>query len=99
MVSAWARRAAFLWATLPLLAIGLLEKIAFNTSHFAALLQYRLSGGPADGPASANPMSMSGMTLATPGQFLTSAGLWIGLVALALFIAAATHLRRSRGPV
>jgi ABC-2 type transport system permease protein len=99
MVSAWARRAAFLWATLPLLAIGLLEKIAFNTTHFAALLQYRFTGGPEGAPVAANPMSMSGMMLATPGQFLTSAGFWIGLVALALFLAAATRLRHSRGPV
>jgi len=32
VVSAWARRATFLWASLPLLAIGIFEKIAFNTS-------------------------------------------------------------------
>jgi len=36
LVSAWARRAAFLWAFLPPLAIGVVEKIAFNTSHFGA---------------------------------------------------------------
>src|SRR4030095_15738029 len=36
LVSAWARRAPFLWAALPLLAVGVVEKIAFNTSHFAA---------------------------------------------------------------
>ena len=36
---------AFLWAVLPLLAIGVVEKIAFNTSHFAVLLEDRLSGG------------------------------------------------------
>ena len=44
LVSAWARRAPFLWAVLPLLAIGRVEKIAFNTSHFAAMLT-RLGGG------------------------------------------------------
>jgi len=99
MVSAWARRAAFLWATLPLLAIGLLERIAFNTSRFAALLQYRFTGGPDGSPTSANPMSMAELTLATPAQFLASAGLWTGLAALALFLAAATRLRHSRGPV
>lgn len=31
LVSAWARRAPFLWATLPLLAISIVERIAFNT--------------------------------------------------------------------
>ena len=36
LVSSWARRATILWAGLPLLAIGVAEKIAFNTSFFAA---------------------------------------------------------------
>src|SRR4029453_13462391 len=44
LVSAWARRAAFLWAALPPLAIGAVEKIAFNTSHFATLLGRRIAG-------------------------------------------------------
>src|SRR2546422_3588795 len=35
LVSGWARRATFLWAVLPLFAIGALEKIAFNSTHFA----------------------------------------------------------------
>src|SRR5438552_1679050 len=46
LVSGWARRAVFLWAALPLLAIGVVEKIAFNTSHFAAMLQNRMLGAP-----------------------------------------------------
>jgi ABC-2 type transport system permease protein len=41
LVSGWARRAPFLWAGLPLLAIGIVERIAFNTSHFAAMLEHR----------------------------------------------------------
>ena len=45
LVSAWARRAPFLWAALPLLAIALVEKIAFNTTHFAAMLENRMGGG------------------------------------------------------
>ena len=48
LVSAWARRAPFLWAVLPLLAIGVVEKIAFNTSHFASMLKYRLMGCAAE---------------------------------------------------
>ena len=44
LVSAWARRAPLLWAVLPPLAIGAVEKIAFNTSHFAAILQHLQSG-------------------------------------------------------
>src|SRR5881397_2932506 len=33
LISGWARRATFLWAVLPLLAIGVLEKFAFDTSY------------------------------------------------------------------
>src|SRR5580658_5566308 len=46
LVSGWARRAALLWAVLPPLAIGVAEKIAFNTSHFAALLRFLFDSGP-----------------------------------------------------
>src|SRR5947208_5120670 len=44
LVSGWARRATFLWAVLPLLAIGFFEKITFNTSYFASMLKDRLLG-------------------------------------------------------
>jgi ABC-2 type transport system permease protein len=102
LVSSWARRAAFLWAALPLLAIGVVEKIAFNTSHFAALLQYRLSGGPKDVPFTAGNMSMGSMEPLmhlNPGQFLISPGLWIGLAVAAAFLAVAARLRRDQGPI
>ena len=46
LVSAWARRAPLLWAVLPPLAVAAVEKIAFNTSHVAAILQHRFLGGP-----------------------------------------------------
>src|SRR5438094_8969941 len=45
LVTAWARRVPFLWAFLPPLAIGYLEKIAFNTTHFVSMLQQRFAGG------------------------------------------------------
>src|SRR6266705_1681951 len=41
LISGWARRAAFLWAFLPLIAIQIFEKIAFGTSYCGALLNYR----------------------------------------------------------
>jgi len=98
LVSAWARRAAFLWAALPLLAIGVVEKIAFNTSHFAAMLGYRFSGG-AEAVDSAPGSVLDPMTHLTPGHFLSSPGLWIGLVVFAAFLAAAVRLRRYQGPI
>jgi ABC-2 type transport system permease protein len=100
LVSGWARRAAFLWAGLPLLAIGVVEKIAFNTSHFAALLQYRLMGAP-DSVSSTVPgdVMMDPLTLATLGNFLTRPGLWFGLAITAAFLAVAIRLRRYQGPI
>ena len=44
LVSGWARRATFLWAALPLVAIAGVEQIAFRTWHFAALVGSRLIG-------------------------------------------------------
>lgn len=98
LVSAWARRAAFLWAGLPLLAIGIFEKIAFNTAHFAALLQRRMAGG-AEAITAPGSVPMDTMTSLTPAHLLSSPGLWIGLALTAAFLAAAVRLRRSRGPI
>jgi ABC-2 type transport system permease protein len=99
LVSGWARRAAFLWAALPLLAIGIVEKIAFNTSHFGAMLGHRFLGGPDSAGAGRNGMTMASLTPASPGQFLASPGLWIGLAIAAAFLAAAVRLRRYREPI
>jgi len=99
MISAWARRAAFLWATLPLLTVGLVEKIAFNTSHFGGWLTYRFLGGPEGMPPGKQPMTMAAMMPATPAQFLASPGFWFGLTLAAGFLAAAVRLRRNREPI
>src|SRR5437773_726930 len=44
LVSAWARRATFLWAVLPIIAIQIFEKITFNTSYFGSLVKNRFMG-------------------------------------------------------
>jgi len=99
MVSAWARRAVFLWAFLPPLAICALEKIVFNSSHFGALLMYRLTGGPEAMAMATGSMPINPGTHLTPGRFLTTPGLWIGLAITAAFLIAAVRLRRYRGPI
>jgi ABC-2 type transport system permease protein len=99
LVSAWARRATFLWAVLPPLAICIVEKVAFNTIHFAAMLGYRFAGPESfhlAGPGS-SPMDL--MTHLSPGKFLSTPGLWIGLVVTAALLAAAVRLRRYREPI
>ncbi len=98
LVSAWARRAAFLWAALPLLAIGVIEKIAFNTSRFATFLVDRLVGG-AEAITGAGQMPIHPGIHLTIGRYLGSPGLWIGLAFTALCLAAAVRLRRRHGPV
>jgi ABC-2 type transport system permease protein len=99
LVSGWARRATFLWAVLPLLAIAVVEKIAFNSSHFAAMLGHRMIGGREGAAFTAGAMSMDPLAQINPGQFLMSPGLWIGLAIAAVFLAAAVRLRRYRGPI
>lgn len=98
LVSGWARRLAILWAALPLLAIGIVEKIAFNTSHFAALMGNRVGGGP-EAVIAPGSTPMDAMTHLTPLHFLVSPGLWIGLAIAAACLAAAVRLRRSREPI
>jgi len=99
LISAWARRAPFLWAVLPPLAIGIFERIVFHSSHFAALMHYRIGGGreAVDSMQGNSPLDPH-MHL-TPGAFLATPGLWIGLICAALFLIAAARLRRHRGPI
>ncbi len=100
LVSAWARRATFLWAVLPFLAITILERITFNTSYFASLLRYRLVGWSAEAFDGIVPrVPISTQTQPTPADFLTTPGLWIGLLFAAIFLAAAVRLRRYREPI
>ncbi|MFZ0284129.1 MAG: ABC transporter permease [Terriglobales bacterium] len=100
LVSAWARRAPFLWAVVPPFAIGVIEKIAFNTTHFAHLIRDRFTGGPR---SMSIPMTASFPTNPaahlTLGRFLSSPGLWFGLIVFAVFLAMAVRVRRYRDPI
>jgi ABC-2 type transport system permease protein len=101
LVSGWARRATFLWAVLPLIAIQILEKIAFGTAHFGAFIGHRLMGfapsafyfGAHKTPA------IHSLAQLTPGRFLSGPGLWLGLLVAVAFLAATIRLRRYRGPL
>jgi ABC-2 type transport system permease protein len=105
LLSGWAKRAAFLWAVLPMAAVGAFEFIAFHTRYFGSLIKYRLIGFaseafnftmPDGSPVDGHFIPVSQMT---PGRFLASPGLWIGLVSAAIFLALAVRLRRNREPI
>ena len=100
LVSAWARRAPILWASLPVAAILIVERLIFNTSAFGHMLVARLVGGPGaiEYPPPGN-MPIQVPTLANLGAFLASPGLWIGLAVCAVFLAAAVRVRRYQGPI
>jgi ABC-2 type transport system permease protein len=105
LVSGYARRAPFLWAVLPPIAIGVFEKIAFNTSYFGFLIHHRVFGFSAAAfdltDKNGVPIDAHFIPLAqlAPGRFLSTPGLWLGLIIAAAFFAAAVRLRRSQGPI
>jgi ABC-2 type transport system permease protein len=105
LLSGWAKRATFLWAVLPLAAIAAFERIAFRTTYFGSLIKYRLIGFASEAfnftmpdgtPVDGHFIPVSQLT---PGRFLSSPGLWVGLVFAAIFLAAAVRSRRYREPI
>jgi len=99
LVSGWARRATFLWAVLPPFLIAGLEKIALGTSYIGSMLRYRLMGHMETAFASGADWRIGSMAQLTPERFLSTPGLWVGLLFAAAFLAAAVRLRRDRGPI
>jgi ABC-2 type transport system permease protein len=104
LVSGWARRAAFLWAVLPLLAIAAMENIAFHTSFLGSMLLGRLVGfSEAFDLKDKNGVPIDThfipLTQLAPGRFMASPSLWLGLILAAAFLAAAVRLRRYRDPI
>jgi ABC-2 type transport system permease protein len=101
LVSGWARRAVFLWAVSPLVALGIFEKLVLHTSNFPDQMMYLFFGGCShafmfhmkDDIAMLPPADL------TPGKLLAYPGLWIGLLIAAGLLAAAARLRRDREPI
>jgi len=99
LVSGWARRAPILWAALPPLTIGIVEKVAFNTMYFGSLIGNRFTGGSEGIAIMERGRAMDPMMLFGPLHFLINPGLWMGLAVTGAFPAAAVRLRRYRGPI
>jgi ABC-2 type transport system permease protein len=105
-VSGWARRATFLWAVLPPLALCVGEYLSFHTTYFTdLLLKDRLFGfagrafnlvAPDGTPVDAHFIPVAQFT---PGRFLSSPGLWVGLIVAGALLFAAVRLRRYREPI
>jgi ABC-2 type transport system permease protein len=105
LISVWARRTTLLWAVLPLLVIGVFERLAFHTWYIALLAKDRLIGFAAPALAFMTPEGVPvdphfiPLAQLTPGKFLSAPGLWIGLAFAAIFLAVAVRLRRYREPI
>jgi len=100
LVAGWARRAPLLWAALPVVVIGGLEKLIFHTSHFAEMVGTRLIGSGAPTDVTMGEMFPTGpMTHLTPIRYFSAPSLWIGLAVAAVFLAIAVRMRRYRDPV
>jgi ABC-2 type transport system permease protein len=99
LVSAWAKRTPVLWAVLPLLAVSAVEKITFNTTLFAHMLQYRVVGAMTEAFAVHAKGDINRLSQLDPAKFLSAPGLWVGLIFAAAFLAVTIRLRRNREPI
>ncbi|HJV32471.1 MAG TPA: ABC transporter permease [Patescibacteria group bacterium] len=105
LVSGWARRMPVLWAALPFVAVGLVERVAFGTTYFGAWMRDRIMGAMPAAFDYAPPATRGAMPLLDrldqldPVKFAGTPGLWIGLIVAMAFLAAAVRLRRFREPL
>jgi ABC-2 type transport system permease protein len=109
LVSSWARRAAFLWATIPVGAVMLLEYLTFKTNYAVQYLGVRLVGMiplslhmPKDLEHLENSKRVAAVLstplsdMITPGAFFSNPQLWVGLIAAAVLLTATVWMRRFR---
>ena len=99
LVSAWARKAAFVWAIGPWLALMAFEWMGFQTFHVRDLLGSRLFGGfelafTIDGKTTIQTLSQ-----VTPLRWLGNPGLYVGLVVGLACFALCVRLRRRNDPI
>lgn len=109
LVSAWARRSVFLWATLPPVFAVLVERFSLGTHYASGLMRYRIYGiwgsmhleeavkrtVVADGQNSL--VSLPGVFDAVHlGTVFTNIDLWLGLAVAAAFTFGAVRIRRYR---
>ena len=87
LVSGWARRTPFLWALLPLVAVGIFERVAFGTQYVSDFIRYRVVGWFYHAFALApKDTAVEPLAQLTPGGFLSTPGLWLGLLSPRAFL-------------
>jgi ABC-2 type transport system permease protein len=104
LISAWARRNVFLWASLPPVLLMIVEDRSTGTHYIATFLHYRLAGiwryfGSGRGFDDwNNGMPALGALLEHVGatRVLMNADLWLGVLMAAVLTFAAIRIRRYR---
>lgn len=107
LISAWAKRSPFLWAVLPPLAICLVERIAFGTTHLLGLLTDRLFGSEHHALVNGAGIQFNtkgaipptGLAAIDLEKFVSTPGLWVGLAIAAALFAVAVWMRRRADPI
>jgi ABC-2 type transport system permease protein len=97
LISAWAKRNAFLWAVLPPLVAMLIERIAFGTHEIAKFLGYRLhmsSGVLGINPAAAGGHAAGMFDTMRPWVALVNIDFWLGLAVAAALVWLTIRIRR-----
>jgi len=94
LVSGWARRLAFLWAVLPLVAVGIISNVVFDSPNF-----FGFFGDAPGGDGFNRGMMMEPLARIHPSQFFGSPIMWIGLAIATLLLTCAVRLRRYREPM
>ncbi|MGH7009679.1 MAG: hypothetical protein ACREEX_02475 [Caulobacteraceae bacterium] len=98
-VSAWAKRAPFLWAVGVPLALAVFELIAVGRDDVWRIIGNRLNLAMPTQPTGV--VAMFGHHVGHPtdiAAFFERPGLWIGLAVAAALFAAAVRLRKGQGP-
>ncbi|MDG2523308.1 hypothetical protein P7B02_17395 [Caulobacter segnis] len=100
LVSAWARRATFLWAVIPPVMLAVMERMVFDTRHVPEFIGTRLLGGLAHVASTGGygQVPVRGFRDIDLTRMLSDPNLWIGLVLAALLFEGAVRLRRRREP-
>lgn len=103
LVSAWAKRMPILWAVGPLIAVSIVERMAFGKAGgpLSALFRYRFGGWFTEAftVGGKGKVPIRHWAELDPTSLLINPSMWAGLAVAAVFLAIAVRLRRSADPL